>query len=81
MKNEFILVIDRVEGDLAICMDECEKTFVIPVSTLAGMGEGDCFLAEDNGGVRFVRALPEETARRKAQADSMLAALFSKNKG
>ena len=81
MKDEFILVIDRVEGDIAICMDDCEKIFAIPVATLVGLGEGDCFLAEDNGGVRFVRALPEETARRKAQADSMRAALFSKNKG
>ena len=32
MKNEFILVIDRVEGDIAICMDDCEKIFTVPAS-------------------------------------------------
>ena len=80
MKNELLLVVDRFEGDFAVCVDDDENVFNLDKTALSGLTEGDCFLAERDGDkLCFVRALPDETARRKAEAAAMLAALFSKN--
>lgn len=82
MKKELLLVVDRFEGSFAVCIDDDENVFNINKTALSGLAEGDCFLAEQDGdALCFVRDLPDETARRRAEAAAMLAALFSKNKG
>lgn len=80
MENELLLVVDRFEGDFAVCVDDDENVFDLDKTALSGLNEGDCFLAARDGDkLCFVKALPDETARRKAEAAAMLAALFSKN--
>ena len=82
VEKELLLVIDRFEGSFAVCIDDDENVFNLDKAGLASLAEGDCFLAQaDGNNFRFVRALPDETARRKAEAASMLAALFLKNNG
>jgi hypothetical protein len=80
VKKELLLVVDRFEGGFAVCVDDDENVFNFDKTALSDVAEGDCFLAERDGDkVSFVRALPDETARRKAEAAAMLAALFAKN--
>lgn len=82
MEKELLLVVDRFEGGSAVCIDDDENVFNLDKAALSGLAEGDCFLARIDGNkVCFVRALPDETARRKEEAAAMLAALFSKNNG
>lgn len=82
MKKEILLTIDRFEGRFAVCFDDEEREFNIERIVLPDMKEGECFLAEQDGDkFCLVRALPEETARRRAEAEAMLSAIFSKNKG
>jgi hypothetical protein len=82
MKKEIFLTIDRFEGRFAVCFDDEEREFNIERIALPDMKEGDCFLAElTEEKLAFVRALPEETARRRSEAEAMLSAIFSKNKG
>jgi hypothetical protein len=79
MKNEKLLVIDRFEGDVAVCLDDEERAFDLPRTAVADLGEGECFRAAVEGErVEFIKAMPEETARRRAEAEAMLASLFGK---
>jgi hypothetical protein len=80
VKKELLLVVDRFEGGFAVCVDDDENVFNLDKTALSDVAEGDCFLAARDGDkLCFVKALPDETARRKAEAAAMLAALFSKN--
>ena len=66
MEKELLLVIDRFEGSFAVCIDDDENVFNLDKAGLASLAEGDCFLAQaDGNNVRFLRALPDETARQR----------------
>ena len=58
-----ILIVDRIEGDLAICEDETRALRPIPLSQLPkGVREGDCLRPEGDG----YAIDKEEAARRRA---------------
>jgi hypothetical protein len=60
-----LLVIDRFEGDFAVCEDENLQTVHIRKSELpSGAAEGDCLRADPQKGYILDT---DETARRKAR--------------
>ena len=72
-----MLIIDRIEGDIAVC-ERPDRTMVhIKLSELpAGVREGDC-LAVDSGAYIVDT---EETARRRKQNSDKFARLLSRGK-
>lgn len=62
MKN---LVVDRFEGNYAICEDAEKKLFAIDQSELPqGTKEGDVLAISDEGTLTFDRALTEQRRKR-----------------
>lgn len=62
--GENMLVIDRIEGAIAVCEEEGRVLRELPVSRIDGaFAEGDVLVSTAGG--RF-RADPEQTARRRA---------------
>ena len=60
-----IFSIDRVEGDLAVCIADDEQQIICPLSTLGGLTARDVFSAEINGeALSDITPMPEERDRR-----------------
>lgn len=75
------LTFDRLEGRIAVCLDEAENAYELPIENLSGASEGDVFEVEINDGdVKFLRILREETADKKAENSARLRALFNRGK-
>ena len=70
-----MLVIDRIEGDFAVCEGEDRSREDIPLSALpAGVREGDCLRKAPGGGYVLDA---DETARRRARNSALMKWLFS----
>ncbi|MBR4295451.1 MAG: DUF3006 domain-containing protein [Clostridia bacterium] len=75
------LTVDRVEGQVALCFDEAEKAYELPIGILLGASEGDIIEVEiNNGDVKFLHILQKETAEKKAESSARLRALFNRGK-
>ena len=60
-----IFSIDRVEGDLAVCIADDEHQIICPLSALGGLTARDVFSAEINGeALSDITPMPEERDRR-----------------
>ena len=60
-----IFSIDRVEGDLAVCIADDEEQIICPISALDGLTARDVFSAEINGeALSDITPMPEERDRR-----------------
>lgn len=60
-----IFSIDRIEGDIAVCISDDDDRVDVPVSALFGMGVHDVFSAELEGDViNGVLPMPKERDRR-----------------
>jgi hypothetical protein len=69
-----MLIVDRFEGDFAVCEEGYGKTVNIPKAELPpSVGEGDCLIAVAEG-VYEVDA--DETARRKKRISEKMSRLF-----
>lgn len=66
-------IIDRLEGDLALCEDELKKIITIPRSQLPdGLKEGDIVMEKEG----VYTSDPEETARQRKEMRKKLMDLF-----
>ena len=71
-----MLIIDRIEGDIALCEDAQETMHEIPRSLLpAGAREGDVIRVMPGGGYALD---PDEMQKRKARVASLMQRLFTK---
>ena len=60
-----IFSIDRVEGDLAVCISDDEQQVICPLSSLGGLTARDVFSAEVDGEILSdIVPMPEERDRR-----------------
>lgn len=68
-----MLIIDRIEGDFAVC-ERADRTMTeIPLAELPGdVREGDCLRESDGGYIVDM----EETRRRRAKSRAMLDSLW-----
>lgn len=63
-----LLIVDRIEGDFALCEDEERRRFSLALADLPpGLGEGDCLRRMDAG--RYAIDAGERERRRKKNAD------------
>ena len=75
------LTLDRFEGELGVCIDECGNKYDLPKSLLKGLSESDIFLATREGNsFSEIEPLREETERKTAEIKDRLHRLFNKNK-
>ena len=76
-----IFSIDRVEGEMAVCISDDEQTIVCPLSTLGGMIARDVFSAELCGeSLSDITPMPEERDRRlKSNRERLLRLAQKKN--
>ena len=70
---KIILTVDRIEENIAVCMDDGECIFNIPLKSLGEICAGDIFEAEFDG-EELIGAIPmpEETERKKAMLKKRL---------
>jgi hypothetical protein len=69
-RNEMRIVIDRFEGEYAVCEIEKGRFVNLPRQILEGAKEGD---------IVKIEILKDETAQRKKDLQARLNGLFSKN--
>ena len=69
-----IFAVDRIEGDLAVCISDDEEIIELPVEVLSGMRERDVFSAEigAEGTLSDILPMPEERDRRLKAARERL---------
>lgn len=79
MKKIFSL--DRIEGNIAVCISDDDITVNVPIETLGGMKARDVFSAElDGDTLTCVEPMPEERDRRLEANRARLQRLFDRNK-
>lgn len=72
-----MLIVDRIEGDIAVCESENDEFLHIPLAQIeSGLQEGDLLLFE-NGLYRIDQAA---TQARKAHMQAKLRGLFQKRR-
>ena len=76
-----IFSIDRLEGDLAVCIADDEQQIICPLSSLCGLTTRDVFSAKINGEtLSDITPMPEERDRRlKNNRERLLALAQKKN--
>ena len=76
-----IFSIDRVEGDLAVCISDDEQQIICPLSSLGGLTARDVFSAElDGDTLSHIVPMPEERDRRlQANRERLLRLARKKN--
>ncbi len=76
-----IFSIDRLEGELAICISDDDEQIVLPHSSLMGMKVCDVFSAKvENGRLVDIIPMPEERDKRLNKNRSRLHALAKRTK-
>ena len=76
-----IFSVDRIEGDIAVCISDDDVKVEIAVSELVGLTAGDVFLARLDGDMLCdVIAMPEERDRRIERNRKRLHDLARRNK-
>ena len=80
-----IFTLDRFEGDFGVCLADDNEMGIyqldVDAKALASLSEGDVFAADvTEKGLENIRALPEETNRRRSAARSKLRAILEKQK-
>jgi len=75
------LALDRVESDIAICLDDDEVSYPFPVERVAGIKTGDVFLGliRSDGTVEVLDRLENENAERHARNKRRLDRLFGRS--
>lgn len=80
MVDNSYLIIDRIEGDIAICEDSGKNHLDIPMADISGsVKEGDLLYRNSNGSGYVVDS--EETERRRRELFRRQSNLFHRNGG
>lgn len=80
MTDDSYLIIDRIEGDIAVCEDSGNHHLNIPISDIAGSAkEGDLLCRNPSGSGYVVD--PGETERRRRELFRRQSNLFRRNSG
>lgn len=80
MTDNSYLIIDRIEGDMAVCEDSGNHHLNIPIADIAGsVKEGDLLRRNPDGSGYVVD--PEETERRRRKLFRRQSNLFRRNSG
>ena len=81
MTEKKIFSLDRIEGDIAVCVSDDDDVINVPVASLGGLEAGDIFSARTDGkGLVEITPMPEERDRRIANNRAMLRALARRSK-
>ncbi len=81
MTEKKIFSVDRVEGDIAVCISDDDDVVNLPADTLGGLKPNDIFSARIEGeGLVDITPMPEERDRRLAQYRARLHALARRSK-
>ena len=76
-----IFSLDRVEGELAVCISDDDEQIVVPKNTLGGLEVRDVFSARTDGDRLFdIVPMPEERDRRLSENRRRLHALAKRSK-
>lgn len=76
-----IFSIDRIEGNLAVCISDDEEQIVIPTNALSSFSVHDVFSAEVNGKkLENIIPMPEERDRRIAANKERIRKIIEKNR-
>ncbi len=76
-----IFSIDRLEGNIAVCISDEEEQFDIDISLIGDMKANDIFSADVEGGVlKNISPMPEERYRRLEENKKRLQRLFNRKK-
>lgn len=76
-----IFSVDRLEGELAVCISDDGEQIVCPLSALGGMKARDVFSAETDGEtLAKIVPLPEERDRRLKANKERLQRLINRKK-
>ena len=76
-----IFSVDRIEGDLAVCISDDDVQVDVPIALLSGMTVRDVFSACLEGeSLIDVTPMPEERDRRLASNRERLRQLLNRNK-
>ena len=76
-----IFSLDRIEGNIAVCISDDDVTVNVPLDTLGGMKARDVFSAElDGDTLTCVEPMPEERDRRLKANQERLHRLLKRNK-
>lgn len=74
------LVLDRFEGDVAVCLDDDSNKYHISSAILDDICEGDIFKVEFDGeSFSCPVALKDETEQKKSDISKRMKKLFSMN--
>ena len=75
-----IFSIDRIEGDLAVCIADDEQQIICPLSALGELTARDVFSAKINGEtLSDITPMPEERDRRLKANKERLQRLINRN--
>jgi hypothetical protein len=76
-----IFSVDRIEGDIAVCISDNDVQVDVPLALLGGMKQNDIFSAEYDGStLSSIVPMPEERDRRLASNRERLHRLFNRKK-
>ena len=76
-----IFSIDRIEGDIAVCISDDDDKLDLDKKLLCGMTVNDIFLAEYDGeSISDIQPMPEERDRRLKENRERLQRLFNRSK-
>lgn len=76
-----IFSVDRIEGELAVCISDDDEQVDVPTADLMGMGARDVFSAIlKDGTLSEITPMPEERDRRLQSNRERLQRLFERSK-
>ena len=76
-----IFSVDRIEGEIAVCISDDDQQVDVPLASLAGMQVRDVFSAVFEGGeLSQITPMPEERDRRLQSNRERLHRLFGRSK-
>lgn len=80
MTDNSYLIIDRIEGDMAVCEDSGNHHLNIPIADIAGLVREGAVLRRNPSGSGYV-VDPGETERRRRELFRRQSNLFRRNSG
>ncbi len=76
-----IFSLDRLEGDMAVCISDDDDTVIIPAEKISFLALHDVFSAEISGDtLESITPMPYERERREAESRSRLHAIAKRSK-
>ena len=76
-----VFSVDRIEGDIAVCISDDDVQLDLPLASLSGLALHDVFSAEyDNGLLTDIHPMPEEKEKRLNSNRDRLKRLLERSK-